>query len=113
MNPANEQAKSAENLLPQQPDENQMDFPPNDKNHLSQMDIKSQRSNKSKVDNKSYSRYNRSSFVPFYDENQAVELEKLDPSSFKPQFYEQMQSLNYDRFIDQEKYRLPTFLDPE
>lgn len=42
-----------------------------------------------------------------------MELERLDIKSFKQDFFETMEMLNYDRFIDQEKYKYPEFMDPE
>lgn len=54
----------------------------------------------------------RNSVPPVYDPKMAVELERLDVSSFKPEFYEQMEALNYDRFVDQDKYKPPEFIDP-
>jgi hypothetical protein len=42
----------------------------------------------------------------------AIELERLENSSFKPEFYEQMEALNYDRYVDQDKYKPPVFVDP-
>jgi hypothetical protein len=49
---------------------------------------------------------------PEYNPEMAVELERLEQSSFKPSFYEAMEVLNYDRYIDMEKYVYPEFIYP-
>ena len=49
---------------------------------------------------------------PEYDPSMAIELERLEQSSFKPDFYEQMEVLNYDRYIEMEKYVYPEFVNP-
>lgn len=48
---------------------------------------------------------------PEYDPEMAIELERLEQSSFKPDFYEKMEVLNYDRYIEMEKYVYPEFVD--
>jgi hypothetical protein len=48
---------------------------------------------------------------PEYDPTMAIELERLEQSSFKPDFYEAMEVLNYDRYIEMEKYVYPQFVD--
>lgn len=54
----------------------------------------------------------RSRQIPIYDPKLAIELERLENSSFKPEFYETMEALNYDRYVDQDKYVPPVFVDP-
>jgi hypothetical protein len=49
---------------------------------------------------------------PEYQHELAIELERLDKDSFKPSFYESMEVLNYDRYIEMEKYVFPEFVDP-
>ena len=49
---------------------------------------------------------------PEYDPEIAIELERLQPSNFKKSFFEQMEVLNYDRYIDSERYVYPEFIDP-
>jgi hypothetical protein len=48
---------------------------------------------------------------PEYDPTMGIELERLEQSSFKPDFYERMEVLNYDRYIEMEKYVYPQFVD--
>jgi len=43
----------------------------------------------------------------------AIEFERLETSSFKKSFFEKMEQLNYDRFIECEKYKPPEFMVPE
>ncbi len=61
---------------------------------------------------KSYSRYSKRTLPPWYDPDLAIEIERLEPSSFKKDFFEKMEQLNYDRFIDQEKFKPPEFMEP-
>ena len=49
---------------------------------------------------------------PPYVPAEAIELERLEQSSFKPSFFEAMEVLNYDRYIEMEKYVYPEFVDP-
>jgi len=42
----------------------------------------------------------------------AIELERIEQSSFKPNFFEEMEVLNYDRYIEMEKYVYPEFVNP-
>jgi len=46
-----------------------------------------------------------------YDHAMAVGFEKIDPSSFKPSFFETMEELNYSRYIEGDKFKQPTFLE--
>ena len=36
-----------------------------------------------------------------YDPNMAIEFERLETKSFKRDFFEKMEEINYDRFIEQ------------
>ena len=49
---------------------------------------------------------------PEYDPSMAIELERIEQSSFKPNFFEEMEVLNYDRYIEMEKYVYPEFVNP-
>ena len=44
-----------------------------------------------------------------YDPNMAIEFERLETKSFKQSFFEKMEEINYDRYIEQEKWRGPQF----
>ena len=46
-----------------------------------------------------------------YNEELAIEFERLENSSFKPAFFERMEERNYERFIEGEKYLQPEFAD--
>ena len=46
-----------------------------------------------------------------YDPALAIEIERLEQKSFKQDFYEQMEQINYDRYIEQDKWRGPQFQD--
>ena len=46
-----------------------------------------------------------------YDDARAIEFERLEASSFKPDFFEKMQEINYDRYIDGEKFKLAEFYE--
>ena len=46
-----------------------------------------------------------------YCEEDAIHFEQLDPSSFAPGFFDQMEQINYSRYIEQENYVHPQFLD--
>ena len=46
-----------------------------------------------------------------YDEMYAIEFERLEHSSFRKDFYEQIEQINYDRYIDGEKFKFPVFMD--
>ena len=39
----------------------------------------------------------------------AIQLERLEKTSFKQSFYERMEELNYDRYIEMDKYVPPKF----
>lgn len=46
-----------------------------------------------------------------YDEMYAIEFERLEHNSFRKEFYQQIEQINYDRYIDGEKFKFPVFMD--
>ena len=51
----------------------------------------------------------KSGVPPEYDPTMAVKFERLEKSSFKQSFYEKMEELNYNRYIEMDKYIPPKF----
>ena len=57
--------------------------------------------------------YHKKNPTPEYDPTMAIELERLEQSSFKNAFYQRMEVLNYDRYIEMEKWVYPHFKDED
>lgn len=60
---------------------------------------------------RTWSRYSKNTVCPWYDPDLAIEFERLETKGFAGSLFEKMQELNYSRFIEQENWEHPEFLD--
>lgn len=42
-----------------------------------------------------------------YDDHMAIEFERLEAKSFNKNFFENMEEINYARFVEQDKFKSP------
>ena len=49
--------------------------------------------------------------TPDYDEDLAIEIERIEASSFKKAFFERMEEINYGKYVEQEKFEHAEFMD--